>query len=62
MKYRNKVTGVVIDVAAKLNGPNWEPVNGKVSTKPAKAEKVEEPKEEPKPKATKKATKRGKKK
>ena len=63
MKYRNKVTGVVIETVTKITGPNWEPVT-KAEKKPAKVEKVEEPIEEPKPKATKKkaSTKRGKKK
>lgn len=27
MKYRNRVTGNVIDVPCELNGPDWETVN-----------------------------------
>ena len=54
MKYRNIKTGVVIEVATKLSGANWEPVGAKAGVKPAKAA-TEEPKEVEKPKATKKA-------
>lgn len=29
MRYRNKVTGAVIDVVSELNGKNWEKIGGK---------------------------------
>ena len=34
MRYRNKVTGAVIDVVSELNGKNWEKIGGKAE-KPA---------------------------
>jgi hypothetical protein len=34
MRYRNKVTGAIIDVASELNGKNWEKIGGKAE-KPA---------------------------
>ena len=38
MKYRNIKTGVVIDVACKINSPNYEPIDAK-KVEPKKPEK-----------------------
>jgi len=49
MRYRNKVTGAIIDVASELNGKNWEKIGGKaeksaaISTVPTE-EVIEAPK------------------
>ena len=54
MKYRNKETGAIIDVACVVNSTAWEPVN---PPKRVPAPVVEEPKAE-KPKAKKPRSKK----
>lgn len=46
MRYRNKVTGAIIDVASELNGKNWEKIGGKAEKSAAipTEEVVETPK------------------
>lgn len=43
MEYRNKVTGVIIDVPSEIKG-DWEPVGEKVKEEPKKAPKKSEAK------------------
>ena len=51
MKYRNKVTGITIDVACTLSGDQWEPVGkAKPEPKPVEAEAEEKPKAKPRSK------------
>lgn len=57
MKYRNKKTGVIIDVPSVLSGKNWEEVSGKA---PAKEPSVSIPAAEEEAPA-KKTTRRAKK-
>ena len=65
MKYRNLVTGAVIDVQSGISGKNWEPIGGKVA-KPAPvvsvpevtSELTEEVKPVKKPRKTTKTTKK----
>lgn len=40
MKYKNIVTGNIIDVPTEIKGKNWEKVTAKAGDKPAKAEPV----------------------
>lgn len=58
MKYRNKKTGVVIDVPSALSGSNWEKIDGKA---PAKEPSVSIPAVEEEEKPAKKTTTRKKK-
>lgn len=67
MKYRNLVTGAVIDIESTIKGKNWELIGGKVET-PAPVvsapvvEETPEVVEEVKPvKKTRKTTKTSKK-
>lgn len=58
MKYRNLVTGAVIDTPSPIKGKNWELIGGKVAT-PAPvldAPVVEEVKPVKKPRKTAKKT------
>ena len=61
MKYRNIITGNIIEVPTEVKGKNWEKVTAKAEAKPAKAvpEAQSEPEEIPTPKEK---PKRGKKK
>lgn len=52
MKYRNVLTGIVIDFRSEISGENWEPVE---------APEVPEKPEEPEKKAVKKNAGRNKK-
>lgn len=49
MKYKNKLTGAIIDTKAVLSGENWEAVEGKKESE----EKVKEEPKEAKKKAKK---------
>lgn len=58
MKYRNIITGNIIEVPTEVKGKNWEKVTAKAEAKPAKAvpeaqnepesEEIPTPKEKPK--------------
>jgi len=52
MEYRNKLTGVIVEVSSKISGDVWEPVN----PVPVSVEKDAEPVK----KTTKKTTKKSK--
>lgn len=48
MKYRNKKTGAIIDVAFAIKGENWEPVGATKKAEPVTETKPEEVSETPK--------------
>lgn len=61
MKYRNKKTGQIIDVASQIGGSNWELIDGKAPEKePAvvPASESAEPVKKTVKKTTKKTTKK----
>lgn len=42
MKYRNTITGAVIEVASEINGGNWEPVAPDSAEEKAKVAPVQQ--------------------
>lgn len=45
MRYRNKVTGAIIEVASVCNGENWELIQDKPAKKKSSQAKAKESKE-----------------